>query len=273
MQKAVTHMALIQQLFQASALAANGTLNDATLVTLLEQNHKTFISIAYEAAAMERALCDLDGNDFTLKYWRAFLQHAPKHNTQIHIGLGWAIAKRRIAISLVEAAIEPQQLPRVLDGVGYCEGTFKQRIAVKEMKTPEWLNNNLRRGYDQGLGRSLWYTAKAEPETLINLIAPFAEERKQDLWRGVGIALAYVGGCNEVTLLQLKMLSGVFAADLAVGVTLAVLSRKAANTTNPDTVLTSRIICNINLASVGADVEKNVMADYFEWIKVLKEKQ
>ena len=270
MQKAVTHMALIQQLFQTSALAANGTLNDATLVTLLEQNHKTFISIAYEAAAMERALFDLDGNDFTLKCWRAFLQHAPKHNTQIHIGLGWAIAKRRIAISLVEAAIEPQQLPRVLDGVGYCEGTFKQRIAVKEMKTPEWLNNILRRGYDQGLGRSLWYTAKASPETLINLIAPFEEDRKHDLWRGLGIAVAYVGGCEKETLREVKTLSGAFARDLAVGVTLAVLSRKAANTINADTELTCKTICNANLADVCAKAEGSKIEDYFEWVGALK---
>ncbi len=90
----------------------------------------------------------------------------------------------------------------------------------------------LRRGYDQGLGRLLWYTAKAEPETLTNLITPFAEERKQDLWRGVGIEVSYAGGCEEETLRQLKTLSSGFATDLAVGVTLATLSRKAANTLN-----------------------------------------
>jgi hypothetical protein len=63
----------------------------------LEQNEKTFISIAYEASAMERALFDLTANDFALPHWQAFLQHAPEHSTQIHIGLGWAIAKRKNA--------------------------------------------------------------------------------------------------------------------------------------------------------------------------------
>jgi succinate dehydrogenase flavin-adding protein (antitoxin of CptAB toxin-antitoxin module) len=56
MQKAVANMALIQQLFQASAITASETTDDATLIALLEQNDKTFISIAYEASAMERAL-------------------------------------------------------------------------------------------------------------------------------------------------------------------------------------------------------------------------
>lgn len=271
MQKAVANMALIQQLFQSSAITASETADDATLTALLEQNDKIFISITYEASAMERALLDFNANDFALPHWRAFLQHAPEHSTQIHIGLGWAIAKRRIALEQVEAAIEPQQLPRVLDGTGYCEGTFKQRIAVKDMKTPDWLSDNLRRGYDQGLGRSLWYTAKAEPETLTNLITPFAEERKQDLWRGAGIALAYVGGCDEETLRQLKTLSGLFAADLAVGVTLATLSRKAANTINKDTELTCRVICDADLESVCAGAEHKRTTNYFEWVEHIKE--
>jgi hypothetical protein len=270
MQKAVANMALIQQLFQASTMTASETADDATLITLLEQNDKTFISIAYEASAMERALLDFNANDFALLHWQAFLKHAPEHSTQIHIGLGWAIAKRRIALEHVEAAIESHQIPRVLDGTGYCEGTFKQRIAVKDMKTPEWLNDNLRRGYDQGLGRSLWYTAKAEPETLTNLIAPFAEERKQDLWRGVGIALAYVGGCDEETLQQLKTLSGAYVSDLAVGVTLATLSRKTANTINVDMELTCRVICNADVASVCADAENKTTGDYFEWVEHIK---
>ena len=270
MQKAVANMALIQQLFQSSAITASETADDATLTALLEQNDKIFISITYEASAMERALLDFNANDFALPHWRAFLQHAPEHSTQIHIGLGWAIAKRRIIIEQVVAAIEPQQLPRVLDGTGYCEGTFKQRNAVKDMKTPDWLNDNLRRGYDQGLGRSLWYTAKAEPETLTNLIAPFAEERKQDLWRGVGIALAYVGGCDEETSRQLQTLSGAYAADLAVGVTLATLSRKAANTLNVDTELTCKAICNANPADVCTKAEERKIEDYFEWVDGLK---
>lgn len=270
MQKAVANMALIQQLFQASAITASETADDASLIALLEQNDKTFISIAYEASAMERALLDFNVNAFALPHWQAFLHQAPEHSTQIHIGLGWAIAKRRIALAQVEAAIEPQQVPRVLDGVGYCEGTFKQRIAVKEMKTPEWLNGNLHKGYDQGLGRSLWYTAKAEPESLTSLITPFAEERKQDLWRGVGIALAYVGGCDEEKLQQLKTLSGTFTADLAVGVTLATLSRKTASTINADTELTCQLICNADVESVCAGAEKKANEDYFEWVEHIK---
>ncbi len=90
---------------------------------------------------MERALFDFTANDFALLHWRAFLQHAPEHSTQIHIGLGWAIAETKNS-SLIKCMAEPQQLPRVLDGTGYCEGTFKQRLAVKEMKTPDWLNDN-----------------------------------------------------------------------------------------------------------------------------------
>ncbi len=272
MQKVVANMALIQQLFQDTAIAANETTDNAALIAQLAQSNKTFLSIAYEASAMERALFDFNANDFALPNWRAFLQQAPEHSTQIHIGLGWAIAKRRIALEQVEAAIEPQQVPRVLDGVGYCEGTFKQRIAVKDMKIPDWLNDILRRGYDQGLGRSLWYTAKAEPETLMNLIAPFTENRKADLWRGVGIALAYVGGCDADTLEQIKTQCTPYAEDLAMGVTLAALSRKTANTINTDTELACRLICDADVGTVCAYAEQKPMGDYFAWLELLRDR-
>lgn len=272
MSKAVANMVLIQQLFQDAAMAASETADNATLIAILEQSNKTFLSIAYEASAMERALFDFNSNDFALPNWRAFLLQAPEHSTQIHIGLGWAIAKRRISITQVEAAIDKMQLPRVLDGSGYCEGTFKQRMAVKEMKTPEGLNENLIRGYDQGLGRSLWYTAKAEPETLMNLIHPFTENRKADLWRGVGIALAYVGGCDADTLERIKTQCTIYAEDLAMGVTLTALSRKTANTINTDTELACRVICNADLGSVCTYAEQKPMGDYFEWLELLRDR-
>jgi hydroxymethylpyrimidine/phosphomethylpyrimidine kinase len=67
-----------------------------------------------------------------------------------------------------------------------------------------------------------------------------------------------------------KTLSGAYAADLAVGVTLATLSRKAANTINKDTELTCRAICDANPADVCTKAEERKIEDYFEWVDGLK---
>jgi hypothetical protein len=276
MQKAVANMVLIQQLFQASAMAASETMDDATLIASLEQNDKTFISIAYEASAMERALLDFNANDFAFSHWQAFLQLAPQHSTQIYIGLGWAIAKRRITIEQVEAVIKPLQLPRVLDGIGYCEGTFKQRLAVKEMKTPEWLNGNLRKGYDQGLGRSLWYTAKGNPDALNTLIEPFPENRKSDLWRGVGIAVSYVGGSDESEFQTIFKLAKENQVQLAIGAVLAASSRKEANAITKDLEIVCETWCGITLENALQLVAETKVIiqneNYFEWLELLKQK-
>jgi hypothetical protein len=276
MQKAVENMVLIQQLFQASAMAVSETMDDATLIASLEQNDKTFISIAYEASAMERAFLDFNNNDFALSHWQAFLQLAPQHSTQIHIGLGWAIAKRRIAIKQVEAVIKPLQLPRVLDGTGYCEGIFKQRLAVKEMKTPEWLDDILIRGYDQGLGRSLWYTAKGEPDALNTLIEPFPENRKSDLWRGIGIAVTYVGGCDENELQTIFKLAKENQVQLAIGAVLATSSRNEANAITKDLEIVCETWCGITLENSLqlAEETKAIIQNenYFEWLELLKQR-
>ena len=82
--------------------------------------------------------------------------------------------------------------------------------------------------------------------------------------------MAYVGGCDEETLLQLKTLSGAYAVDFAVGVTLTTLSRKAANTLNVDTELACKAICNANPADVCTKAEERKSEDYFEWVDGLK---
>jgi Protein of unknown function (DUF1702) len=54
------------------------------------------------------------------------------------------------------------------------------------------------RGFDQGVGRAVWFVNCGEPEKIISTLSTFgASERIPDLWGGVGFAGTYAGGVSE----------------------------------------------------------------------------
>ena len=56
----------------------------------------------------------------------------------------------------------------------------------------EWLP-----AYIQGFGRSLWYTTKGNFNKVTKIIDAFDEKYQKHLWRGLGVAIAYVGGLSQ----------------------------------------------------------------------------
>src|SRR5690606_11798078 len=137
---------------------------------------------------------------------------------------------------------------------------------------PEGFDNEILRGYNQGVGRALWYISQGCPTRLLELINSFPEERKSDLWRGTGIAVAYVGGFDETTLDKLRIVANLFFDDLKTGVILATSSRFQANTLNGF----SELICNywlrhnaVQVAEIAKQTEENT-ENYFTYLAELK---
>ena len=110
------------------------------------------------------------------------------------IGLGWAFAKTEISPTPYLESLHRVMNRMVFDGMGYYYGLFKGRKTVKNQLIPEGIEEQELHGFDQGLGRRLWYISKGEVNELVQLIQPFHFSRHADLWRGVGIACGYVGG-------------------------------------------------------------------------------
>ncbi len=95
--------------------------------------------------------------------------------------------------------------------------------------------------YYQGIGRSLWYSSGGDIEKVRSTIENFPTDLHAGLWKGIGIAVAYVGGCDGDTLKIIFESANVHQAQLASGSALAAISRMEANTISSDTNLCSKL--------------------------------
>jgi enediyne biosynthesis protein E3 len=214
----------IKNIFQNGRenVSKQGDLND--LVKILSDSYPEFISVAFEGASMEIALKDF-AIDHSMPNWKKFLMLANEHTAQIFIGLGWAVAQeKRTELDFVKD-LEPGMLFRMWDGCGYFDGILRQRQVIKGQARLDYIPEINFNSYDQGLGRSIWYSTKGEPSKTAEIISNFPPARQSDLWRGIGIACAYVGGCEEERLKTLVSLAGNYETQLGIGAAMVAKSR------------------------------------------------
>ncbi len=275
--KVSNNMDYIQKLFLGIQAHIQEKTDLDQLIFFLDREPPEFRSIAYESASMELGLIDLMHGS-ALEHWKKFYdrsRHA--HPFHIEIGLGWAFAKHKIFPS--ENWMFPKKtMPwMIIDGIGYYYGLFRGRRTVKHQLVPEEINERQRHGFDQGLGRRLWYISKGEVKKLNALIQSFPVSRQADLWRGVGIACGYVGGCNRSDLESLVDTSKNCYAQLSIGIALAIISRIASGSVTKEVEMACNIVCKMTVAEM--DDFKNKIIDgyitntaYKIWIAQLEMK-
>jgi enediyne biosynthesis protein E3 len=245
-----TNMEYIQKLFLGvqDYFQANHQLEE--LFTFLDAEPPQFRSVAYESASMEIGLQELSGGR-ELNNWKFFYQRSARaHTFHMDIGLGWAFAKTEISPAPYLESLYPAIPEMVFDGMGYYNGLFKGRRTVKNQLVPDGINERELHGFDQGLGRRLWYIVKGDVNELLQLINPFHSSRHPDLWRGTGIACGYVGGSDKENLERLLNSSTVFKDQLSTGIALAAISRNASNSVTGDIELACEIICGMSIKEV-----------------------
>ncbi len=263
----------IKTIFQTSKDFCTEQNDLSILIPYLENTDPEFRSIAYEGASMAIALKDLTKGD-TLNLWNSFSEHGGvNHTSQIYAGLGWAIAHQGHTVLPFFETLSPLMRYCVLDGCGYYDGIFKQRQTIKNKKFPEIFHGYLLEAYDQGVGRSLWYILKGEVGKITETIKTFSIIRHSALWRGIGVACAYVGGCDEMQLRSLLSFAGKHHIQLAISAVLVSRSRIQANTLTPDVELACRIFCNLSaeealLLTVRSEPDALIDVDdaYERWI-------
>ena len=267
----------IKTIFQSSKEFCNKEDDLAIIISHLENTDPEFRSIAYEGASMALALKDLAAGN-TLNHWRSLLEGpGSKHAVQAHAGLGWAFAEQGSSPLPFFETLGPLMPFCVLNGCGYYDGIFKQRQTIKNKKIPEAFHGQLLEAYDQGIGRSLWYSCNGNETKISEIIQTFSSDRHPALWRGIGIACIYVGGCDEIKLRSLLSCAGNYHTQLAVGAIFVARSRIQANTLTPDVELACRVWCNLstqealllNLKS-EPDVYSNPHDAYAMWISQME---
>jgi len=132
-----------------------------------------------------------------------------------------------------------------MDGYGFHEGFFKPDYYVRAQLVPRHLEPDAARIFDQGVGRSLWFTTGAVPRFIAAVIDSFAVRRHADLWLGVGIACGYVGGVDKSIILELAELAGTHCRQLAIGAAFVAKGRLRAGNLGTDTDIASQVLCGV----------------------------
>jgi len=153
-----------------------------------------------------------------------------------YIGIGFAMARLprrlwgKLLPDLTGSPYYPTMSWLVVDGYGFDRAYFDTKRWVDEQRRPQpypWQGSAayFPRAVDQGIGRALWFIHGASVEGVARAIRAFAEERRPDLWSGVGLAAAYAGGCTPSGFADLREAAGVHWSELALGVVFAAKAR------------------------------------------------
>ncbi|MGZ3880111.1 MAG: DUF1702 family protein [Flavisolibacter sp.] len=235
-------MEYIQKLFLEAGTLVHTCGNWQELISFLEKESIEYRSVAYEGASFELAMKELDTTG-ELYQWKQFRTASRQHAFHVDIGLGWAFAKKDLSPNDYLDSTNSLARSMILDGMGYYYALFKGRSTLKNMSLPTDLEKEELVGFDQGLGRRLWYMARGNVQDAVNLIHGFPEARHDDMFRGIGIACGYVGGSTEEELEFLKKRSTEHKVQLQLGVMLAVISRWLSDSITSSIELACQIIC------------------------------
>ena len=217
---------------------------------------RDFRGFAYEGAGMALALLDtlIPGRRASRNRLARFLAGPGDAQTYIvHVGAGWVMARLPVSPERYLARLaDPLLRWLALDGYGFHEGFFHWPKAVTRQAVPRRLHGYARRGFDQGLGRSLWFVEGADVERLPRTIGAFPAGRQPDLWGGLGLACAYAGGRTQAEVEALLAAAGPHAPQLAQGVSFAAKARQRAGNLTPQTELACRVVWGVPAAEAAA---------------------
>jgi hypothetical protein len=107
------------------------------------------------------------------------------------------------------------------------------------------------RALDQGLGRSLWFVAGGDVETIIAGLRCFPAARLGDLWSGIGLACAYAGGADTPVIERIRIAAHEHYPCVAQGAVFAAKARERAGNPAGHTELACRILCGVSAAEAA----------------------
>jgi hypothetical protein len=214
-----------------------------------------WIGFAYEGAGMALAILDWMTPWRRDRVDRLLAGPGEPHVYLIIVGAGWISARLPVPPERVMRRFDPVLRWLALDGYGFHEGFFHWPRTVERQQVPRRLHGYAARGFDQGLGRSLWFVDGADVDLLPRTIARFPAARQADLWSGLGLAVAYAGGRDRAALEALRAAAGPYRANLGQGVAFAAAARQRAGNLAPHTELACAVFCGRSAADTSALVE------------------
>ncbi|GAA5179022.1 DUF1702 family protein [Rugosimonospora acidiphila] len=172
---------------------------------------------AAEGAGMAAALLDALTPAGTRRLARLRAEYDGRYAYLVHVGVGWSMAKlyrHRLPRSTGDA---PLLRWLAYDGVGFCQSFFASpRRFARWSAHPSSCPPTCDIQY-QGVGRSLWFRACADPDVLGSYVEGMPEAHRGDVWSGIALAATYAGGVEPEALRRLAELTGAHRAAAAQG--------------------------------------------------------
>jgi hypothetical protein len=243
-----------------SAIAGyHATLDGSKFGDLVPRLDKVELGLrgyAYEGAAM-----GLTGLDCMLPWKKRLNAYiagpGSAHIYMVHIGAGEALARlRRKPEPFIAKQKDRVLCWLVMDGYGFHEGFFDQQRFVHEQRVPGHLSPFGRRVFDQGIGRSIWFTRGANVERIARTIADFPLARQADMWIGLGVACTYVGGVEHSEIQALQKAAGAYGPQLATGAAFVAKGRQRAGNPVPHTELACNVLCGLTSEQAARIMDK-----------------
>jgi hypothetical protein len=235
----------LEQIGEFFIYGYNQTLASAGVQALsakLDGVPRYFRGFAFEGAAMASHL--LDVLTLTRRRWQELHDSVgDRYLYLLYIGMGWVWARLPLPLPWALGRCHPLYGWLAIDGLGFHAGYFDTANSVEGRKYPRRVVGYSRNAFDQGLGRSLWFSCGARPGAISSAIQQFPPARHADLWSGIGLACAYAGGAPDDDLVSLLTFSGAFRPALAQGVAFAAEARLRARDVAPWTAAACARIC------------------------------
>lgn len=239
--------------------------DNAAVSTQLENTFDPHhVGFAFEGAGMRYAMFDLL-TPWTASRLRAFTDGAGrKHDYIATVGAGFAVARvpwgRRLLHRYL-LGLDPAVAWCVIDGYGFHQGIFDwKRYVLEGRQAPAEFPGYARQLFDCGMGRSLWWTQGASPPRIRRAIDRFSEERRGDMWCGIGVAASYAGGVEDEILDDLLDQSGTWSFDFLSGFPLSARMRQKGQNPSPWTDRACVRLLNLTAAAAADLVVDHVGA-------------
>ena len=185
-----------------------------------------YVGFAFEGTGLYFAIMDLmiPGSARLEAYTHSAGQ---PHDYIAMVGAGFAIARLPFALRRLQPyqnRLDELTAFCLADGYGFHEGFFKWKTFLDgRMPAPASLNLQNRRLYDSGVARAMWWVYGANPAAIAAAISRFDEDRRPEMWAGLGVALSYASAGPAVAnpLEEFLELSGPYRYDLLSGLPFA----------------------------------------------------
>ncbi len=172
----------------------------------------------------------------------------------LHVGIGWALARMPWRGRAVRRLLDPVHHWLVHDGLGFHDAYFHCRRLDRGWRRVK--KGYAARAYDQGIGRGLWFTNGGDVQRAALAISRRREAEHADLWSGLGLAVAYAGGCAPAETAKLVELAGGHRGHLVQGAAFAAEAHGLAGHLPEHTQKTVERLCGLAAGEVVSIVRE-----------------